>query len=239
MAGETPARCGRHELGNENVAGNRVAVLASGGLDSSILLVERLRAGECVTPIFVRSGFAWEGEELRHLRQFLECTRAPNLRDLVILEVPARDLLTGHWSLTGRGVPDEDSPDEAVLLPGRNVLLLSKAMIWCQLNGEPRLLMATMRGNPFADASERFVRAFQDAVNLGIGGAVRVEQPYAALSKPEVLSRADDAPLEWTLCCLQPAGGLHCGRCNKCEERRRAFAAAGLTDPAQYAAVSR
>jgi 7-cyano-7-deazaguanine synthase len=45
----------------------------------------------------------------------------------------------------------------------------------------------------------------------------------------------DGLPLELTFSCLRPVGGLHCGRCNKCAERRRGFAEAGLPDPTQYA----
>ena len=41
-------------------------------------------------------------------------------------------------------------------------------------------------------------------------------------------------PFELTLSCMQPANGKHCGRCSKCRERREAFVAAGVADPARY-----
>jgi len=49
--------------------------------------------------------------------------------------------------------------------------------------------------------------------------------------------RARALPLHLTLTCLQPHDGLHCGRCNKCEERRRAFAEAGVADTTAYAGL--
>jgi 7-cyano-7-deazaguanine synthase len=42
-------------------------------------------------------------------------------------------------------------------------------------------------------------------------------------------------PLVFTLSCIQPLVGRHCGACNKCAERRRAFEQAQLPDPTEYA----
>jgi 7-cyano-7-deazaguanine synthase len=72
-------------------------------------------------------------------------------------------------------------------------------------------------------------------VNRAVGGSVRVLRPYAALSKWEVMQRGEGLPLGLTFSCIHPAGMLHCGRCNKCAERRRAFADASLPDPTVYA----
>jgi 7-cyano-7-deazaguanine synthase len=33
---------------------------------------------------------------------------------------------------------------------------------------------------------------------------------------------------------MQPRGGLHCGQCSKCRERRDAFQEAGVSDPTAY-----
>lgn len=211
-----------------------LAVLVSGGLDSAVLLGEALRDAAAVHPLYVRHGLSWESAELDHLRRFLDAVACPALRPLRLLEMPVADLYGGHWSVTGRGVPDADSPDEAVFLPGRNVLLLAKAMLWCHLHAVPAVALAPLEGNPFPDATPAFFAAYQDVVDRGIGGAVRVLRPYAGLTKVEVLRRGRDLPLGRTFSCIRPAGGRHCGRCNKCAERRRAFADAGLADPTEY-----
>ncbi len=57
------------------------------------------------------------------------------------------------------------------------------------------------------------------------------------LNGAAVFGRA--APLGLTFSCLAPQRGLHCGACNKCSERRRAFVEVGLHDPTEYAAVAR
>lgn len=209
-------------------------MLVSGGLDSAVLLGEALREPAVVYPLYVRSGLFWEETELAHLRRFLEALRGPALRPLHLLHVPVADLYDGHWSLSGQNVPDAGTPDEAVFLPGRNVLLLSKAMLWCHLHGVPVLELGHLAANPFPDATPEFMAAFGQAVNQAVGGRVELRRPYVSLSKAEVVRRGRGLPLELTFSCLRPVGGRHCGRCNKCAERRRAFAEAGLDDATAY-----
>ena len=64
-------------------------------------------------------------------------------------------------------------------------------------------------------------------------------RPYASLTKSEVMQRGRDLPLGLTFSCMHPVAGRHCGGCNKCAERRRAFADAGLPDPTEYEAPIR
>jgi 7-cyano-7-deazaguanine synthase len=210
------------------------AVLVSGGLDSAILLAESLSQYPAVWPLYVRFGLFWEATELHHLRQLLDAIRTPTLRPLTLLDMPVADLYGEHWSLTGLEVPAAGTPDAAVYLPGRNVLFLAKAMLWCHLHAVPSLALAPLESNPFADATPEFFAVYQDVVNSALGGAVRVEQPYRGLHKEEVLRRGRHLPLQWTFSCMRPIDGLHCGRCNKCAERRAAFVKAGCPDPTVY-----
>jgi 7-cyano-7-deazaguanine synthase len=211
-----------------------LAVLVSGGLDSAILVGEALERHPAVHPLYVRTGSTWENVELDHLRRFLRELRGPAVKPLVVLEQPVADLYGDHWSVTGTNVPGADTPDEAVYLPGRNVLLLAKAMLWCDLNRVPAVALAPLAANPFPDATPEFFVAFQDAVNLAVKGRVRVLWPYLHLRKSEVLRRGEKLPLQHTFSCIRPIHGNHCGACNKCAERRLAFNAAGIEDPTEY-----
>jgi 7-cyano-7-deazaguanine synthase len=211
-----------------------LAVLVSGGLDSAILLAESLHQYPAVWPLYVQFGLFWEQTELQHLRHFLDAVRTPVLRSLTVLDMPVADLYGEHWSLTGIGVPAAGTPDAAVYLPGRNVLLLAKAMLWCQLHGVPTLALAPLESNPFLDATPTFFEGYEAIVNQAIGGAVQVVQPYRGLHKDTVLQRGRHLPLQWTFSCIRPQKGRHCGACNKCAERRDAFLRAGFPDPTVY-----
>jgi 7-cyano-7-deazaguanine synthase len=159
----------------------------------------------------------------------------PRLAELVVLDLPLADLYDGHWSLTGRGVPDLGSPDTAVYLPGRNALLLIKAALWCRLHGIEELALAVLASNPFADATPEFFATFEDLLDRAVGGRVRIVRPFGRLAKRQVMELGRGLPLELTFSCIAPSDGRHCGECNKCAERMAAFASLGIGDPTPYA----
>jgi 7-cyano-7-deazaguanine synthase len=212
-----------------------VGLLASGGLDSCILLSRLIEQGRTVRPFYVRSGLAWQDDELRYLKRYLRRVASERVLALVLFELPLADLYGPHWSLTGDGVPDQDSGDDAVFLPGRNLLLCAKPAVWCQLHVVGELALATLGGNPFSDASDEFFAAYQNTLNRGAAARIEIIRPFAKLHKREVMQLARTYPLEETFSCIAPIRGLHCGRCNKCAERKAAFLSAEMKDPTVYA----
>ena len=213
-------------------------ILASGGLDSSILLAHLLEAGRRVQPLYIWFGLAWQHAELESLRRFLSAMDSPRLEPLTVLKMPVEDLYGNHWSVTGRGAPGAETPDEAVYLPGRNLLLIVKAALWCQMKGIEELALAPLGSNPFADATPGFFAELELLMNRGTGGHLRLIRPFADLTKQQVMQLGRHYPLELTFCCIAPRGHSHCGVCNKCAERQAAFRLIGADDPTQYEAVS-
>lgn len=214
-----------------------IGVLTSGGLDSCILVGHLLRQGRSVQPFYIRTGVVWQQRELNALENYLAAVSSPALLDLVVLDLPLVDLYGQHWSTTGRGTPNATSPDEAVFLPGRNALLLVKATVWCQLHGIDQLALAPLGTSPFADAGDSFVASFQSAMNSGAANSVAVLRPFAQMNKRQVMQLGSGLPLELTFSCIRPSNGLHCGACNKCAERRAAFATAEMQDRTRYAKI--
>jgi 7-cyano-7-deazaguanine synthase len=206
---------------------NSICVLVSGGLDSCVLAADLAKRYRQVRTVFVQQGLIWEKAELRALRRFL---KAVGLPVPVVLPMPVGKLYRQHWSVTGKGTPSARSADAAVYLPERNSLLLSAAAVFCAQEGIGTIAVGTLAGNPFDDATPKFFREF------GRLAGVRVIAPFRKLSKPQVVRRGRNLPLHLTFSCLAPQRGRHCGRCNKCAERRRAFEALGIAGQTRYAA---
>lgn len=214
------------------------AVLLSGGLDSAVLLVETRRRYCPVHPLYISSGLAWESAEQFWLEKFLEQVNQPGVEPLRVLELPVTDLYPSHWSVTGKMVPDAHSPDQAVYVPGRNLLLIAKAAIYCSMADLHVIALGTLQGNPFADSTAEFFHAYERLLADALNCPIRIETPFRRQTKRDVIRLGKSLPLELTFSCIDPAGYTHCGRCNKCQERRLAFARAGLDDPTEYAAVA-
>jgi 7-cyano-7-deazaguanine synthase len=215
--------------------GGDVAVLVSGGVESSILCVKLLEQFRRVTPIYVRFGLLWEGVELDYLRRYLAAIRRPGLLPLTVLDEPIADVYGDHWS-TGQGaVPGEETPDAAMELTGRNLLLTTKAAVWCHLRGVEALALGCLASNPFPDSTPRFFDGLQAAIGEGLGGAIRILRPFGRMQKTDVIRAGAGLPLGLTFSCIAPVGGLHCGACNKCAERRKGFREVGVADTTEYA----
>lgn len=212
-----------------------LAVLVSGGLDSAVLLAESVRADRIVHPLYVRTGLHWEPVEQRCLNRFLEAIHRPNLKPLTVFSEPAADVYGNHWSITGKAAPTAADANDADFLPGRNILLFAKPLIWCALRGIEELATAPLASNPFPDATPEFYDGLAAIVSRGMNRPLRILRPYAELHKADVIRRGREWPLHLTFTCITPVGERPCGTCIKCGERRRGFLEAGVPDPTDYA----
>jgi 7-cyano-7-deazaguanine synthase len=216
------------------MARETIAVLVSGGLDSSVLVADYLSRRLQVTPIFVEQGLRWERVEREWLVRFLRAIKNPALRPLQTLQLPMAEVYGDHWSTRGVKVPGAKTPDKAVYLPGRNLTLTVKAAVFCAMRKIRRLAVGSLGHNPFPDASPAFFQRWSKALSQGLAAPIRVEAPYRALSKERLVRQWQRLPLQLTFSCIAPRGIKHCGKCNKCAERQRAFRRAGVPDETVY-----
>jgi 7-cyano-7-deazaguanine synthase len=233
------------------------AVLLSGGLDSAVLVAdEAARTTDPVQPIYISVGLAWEAAERATVARFLDAMRFErHVRPLVSLSVDMRDVYAAtHWALQGRP-PSYHTADEDVYLPGRNIVLLGKAGVFCGAAALDRLVLGTLAHNPFPDATPEFRASMAQTLSLGLAHPLAIDAPYAGTSKADVIRRgiALGVRFEHTMSCMSPVAGrwslvaeypkepgtsnqqpLHCGLCSKCRERHDAFIEVGIDDPTIY-----
>src|SRR5262245_43877472 len=93
------------------------AVLASGGVDSAVLLAWAAQRHSKVYPLFIRAGHPWEKAELYWLKRYLRALKARNLKPLTVLESPSHNLAQPAWAKGKGRAPGRQSQDSAVYLP--------------------------------------------------------------------------------------------------------------------------
>jgi 7-cyano-7-deazaguanine synthase len=217
---------------------DRSAVLLSGGLDSVVMMALEQAAGRQVWPIHLRTGLAWEDAEATAIERVLDdAPFAGRVCPVTTLHFDMRDVYPPtHWAVRGEARPYLD-PDETVYLEGRNIALIAKTAIFCAGHDIGRLVIGPLAGNPFPDASPGFFDAMARAMSIGLAHRLDIAAPLSHLHKDAVIRMGRDLGVRFasTLSCNGPVGDRHCGRCNKCRERREAFSDASVADPTDYA----
>ncbi|MBN4074228.1 7-cyano-7-deazaguanine synthase [bacterium AH-315-D21] len=216
-----------------------------------------------IYPIYVEAGLVWEQAEKESLERFLAALAHPNIEPVTYLSVPVGPILGAHWSVTGNAVPGAMAPDSEMFIPGRNILLIALAAVWCSTHDVHRIAIGSLGGNPFPDATPEFFESFGNVLGAGLGHEITIEAPFRGQNKAELISSHRGLPLELSLTCANPPGGhlssaahssslplperpdaapthtllndiTHCGSCNKCTERQDAFREAVVEDRTKY-----
>ncbi len=217
-------------------------LLASGGMDSTVLMASAREAGWGIHALTAAYGqrHAAEMEASRHQARIWGCAS----HDVVDLQrLPFRGSVLTDPSLpvpAGR-VQDRPAGEQvpATYVPARNLVLLSLATALAESRGLSVVLIATnsVDFSGYPACRPEFTSAFDRAASLGTRNGVRVLAPLSSLAKADIvrLGALLGVDLGRTVSCYDAdAAGAACGRCDSCVLRRRGFEQAGVSDPTRY-----
>ena len=198
----------------------KVALLFSAGVESSSLAVHYLEGGYIVLPVYVKCGFPWEKVEIRWGERLWVFLKKKYRRLLPIRILPAR----------GIG-PEANS----VEMPLRNLILVSTVALEALRRDIDRVGIGSLGMYPFPDNNREFFDDVERLLSRGARIRLEVDTPFMGLEKEEVIKHYyTKLPYRLTFSCMRPIKGMHCGRCEKCMERKEGFRKAGLPDPTRY-----
>jgi 7-cyano-7-deazaguanine synthase len=213
--------------------GKKIGVLYSGGVDSCALIGQLLKQGNEITPVYIQCGLPWEKAEKWWAKKFLKALGSRKIKPLLTVRLLLEGAYSRNWSLTGR-TPNARSTDDKVFLPARNLLLIIKALLALSSKNVWRLALATLKGNPFPDATPEFFVAFEKLLKQSFRHGIKIDVPFRNSTKTIILRKNRDLPLQLSFSCINPINNRHCGHCNKCAERKKAFRTAGIVDKTAY-----
>jgi 7-cyano-7-deazaguanine synthase len=156
---------------------------------------------------------------------------------LVVDLSPLRAVYQGVTSLVDEDIEVTSEFTKPIIVPFRNGVFLSVAVAYAESIGASHIFYgAHASDEPFyPDCRREFYKAFEEATRLGTDHEITIEAPFSDIPKSEVIKKAIElkVPLEQTWSCYL-SGPLHCGRCESCLNRMKAFREAGVSDPTQY-----
>ncbi|MEM1657475.1 MAG: 7-cyano-7-deazaguanine synthase [Candidatus Jordarchaeales archaeon] len=236
-------------------------VLLSGGLDSTVTLwwaKEKERYSEIHTLTFL-----YGSREEKVVKKV--CERLSSLsgaKKQVFLELPwlkEFSAKAGTALIEGGNLPpkltiqmlDDKSAvretSRSVWVPARNLCFIAIAAAYAEtLGGEIEIITGFNKeeAETFPDNSLTFTERANALLETStLKARVSLKTPIIHLNKKEicVLAKSLNVPVEYTNSCYNPIGitedgkPIHCGVCESCTRRRRAFLEAIGSDPTIYA----
>ena len=218
----------------------KAIVLLSGGLDSTTALYVAKSQG--FDEIYALT-FLYGQKHDRELRSAAEVAKAAGVKEhktvrLMLNEWDGCSLTDPKMEVEDGNLERTDIPDTYV--PARNMVFLSVAASWADALGVADIFIGVseVEYSGSVDCREEFIRAMEQAVNLGtVLGAekkqhITLHAPFMHLTKAEEIKwgmeLGVDYGLTWT--CYR-GDEKPCETCDSCLLRAKAFEEAGVEDP--------
>lgn len=219
---------------------SKAIVLLSGGLDSTTALY--LAKSQGYDEIYAIT-FQYGQKHDKELKSALAVAKAAGVKEHKVV-----NLLLNQWSgcaLTDPQLEVEDGNVErqdipATYVPARNMVFLSVAASWADALNITDIFIGVSEVDysGYVDCREEFIRAMEDAINLGtVLGAekkqrIKIHAPFMHMTKADEVRLGAklgvDFSLTWT--CYR-GGDTPCGTCDSCLLRAKAFEEAEERDP--------
>lgn len=202
----------------------KVGVLFSAGIDSTTQIHMLQFKGFNVFPITFNDATA-----RTRLKQDIAVEHLLYHFDLVMNHIEVRFMNREELRVPGSG-----------LVPGMKLNMIMTALAYCQRYGLEELHLGYLKDDryPYPDEGPDAFKKMTDLYNTMYGTNIQVVLSLSHMTKPEVITYAmeNDVPLHMTFSCREVtvAGLTHCGKCDVCKMRYKAFQDAGYEDPAYY-----
>ena len=209
----------------------KTVLIISGGMDSTTLLYDLKHQGYEIRALSFNYG-------QRHKKELDYAAKSCSVLkvDHKIVDLSAITPLISNSALTGNvDVPEghyEDESMKVTVVPNRNSIMLAIAVGWAENLKYQSVSIANHAGDHaiYPDCRPEFITAFSLAEQLGTYNKIRINAPYADLTKGQIAGIGLDFGIDFekdTWSCYK-GEKKHCGKCGTCVERGLALEEARL-----------
>ncbi|MEM3381185.1 MAG: 7-cyano-7-deazaguanine synthase QueC [Candidatus Bathyarchaeia archaeon] len=210
----------------------KAVVILSGGLDSATVAYYARSKGYDVHAITFDYGQI-ASKEVHHAMMIADRLGI----DHKVVDISSLRCLLENNALMNDGIPMPSEFDQSIIVPFRNAIFLSIAVAYAVSIGASKIMYGAHGSDTpyYPDCRKDFYNAFQTAARLGTETQIEIEAPFYNMEKSGVLMLGSrlGVPYEITWSCYLNRN-KHCGVCESCMNRKKAFTDAGLKDPTPY-----
>jgi 7-cyano-7-deazaguanine synthase len=189
----------------------KAVVLASGGVDSSVIMFLLKKDGHEVLPLFVDYG------QLAGTREWKSHKAICGFLGLE----PCRMDISGFGKTIHSGITDDKLDiEKQAFLPTRNLLFLTIGAAYAYAQGATAVAIGILANPIFPDQTENFIRSAEQSIRTALGSDIVILAPLITLDKRDTLSLANkyNLPLGQMSYC-HGKNERPCGVCISCRER--------------------
>lgn len=211
----------------------KCVIVLSGGPDSATVAYWAKAQGHEIYPITFKYGqiAVKETEAAQKIAKSLgKSTKIIDLSNL-------KNIFGDVTALCNTDIPLTSEFTAPIIVPFRNAIFLSVAVAYSVSVGADKIFYGAQGSDePFyPDCRKEFYKAFEKAAKLGTCQEIIIQAPFSYMIKSGVIKKANElgVPLDLTWSCYLD-GANHCGKCESCVNRKKAFQQAGIADPTKY-----
>lgn len=211
----------------------KCVVVLSGGLDSSTVAYWAKKQGYSTHGLSYKYGQIG-AKEVEYANLVARKLGIP----LKIIDLSSlKEIFVGVTSLCDENIGMTPGFSPLIIVPFRNAIFLSVAVAYAVSIGATRIFYGAQGSDePFyPDCRRGFYKSFEKAARLGTGKKVTIEAPFSDMQKSEIIKLGVElgVPFHLTWSCYL-GGSRHCGKCESCINRKKAFKEAAIYDPTEY-----
>ncbi|MBE6487226.1 MAG: 7-cyano-7-deazaguanine synthase QueC [Methanosphaera stadtmanae] len=126
---------------------------------------------------------------------------------------------------------------KSVWVPARNTVFCSIALAYAESVKAEIIIVGWdyEEAVTFPDNSKEYLESFNKTIEYGSFDDITIKAPLIDMNKEDIVLKGHEvnAPMELSYSCYK-GSDVHCGVCESCQRRKRAFIKAGIVDKTEY-----
>lgn len=187
----------------------RVVVLASGGIDSALMMYLFKKEGHEVLPLHI------DYNQLAESHEWESCKALCNFFSLE----PFKMDIPGFGKLPSGLTNNNLDVYKDAFLPTRNLTFITLASAYAYTKSSDAVAIGLLTNPIFPDQTKDFIQKAQTSISESLGKPIRILTPLIDLDKRDVLRLAAEYHIPKVTYFCHSGTDIPCGKCVSCRER--------------------